>query len=156
MSRRKRIDSTTAEVAVMQAALQPIKPPPHVRMDETDWPFWESVVAEFAHFEWTDHQLEVAAILARTMADLEREQWELRQEGSVSHSEKGTPVVNPRKAVVQMLAGAILSLRRSLALNARAQAGEMRDIANRRAKAKEIEEDNPLAQDDLLARPSLN
>src|SRR3546814_1348567 len=103
MSKRKqRIDSATAAVKVMQGATREIAPPAHVRMSEEDWPFWHSVIAEFARSEWTDHQLEMAAMLARAMADLEREQYELRAEGSVMTSERGTPVVNPRKTVVQM------------------------------------------------------
>src|SRR3546814_9847596 len=95
MSKRKqRIDSATAAVKVMQGATREIAPPAHVRMSEEDWPFWHSVIAEFARSEWTDNQLEMAAMLARAMADLEREQYELRAEGSVMTSERGTPVVN--------------------------------------------------------------
>src|SRR3546814_9369904 len=70
----------TAAVKVMQGATREIAPPAHVRMSEEDWPFWHSVIAEFARSEWTDHQLEMAAMLARAMADLEREQYELRAE----------------------------------------------------------------------------
>ena len=91
-------------------------------------------------------------MLARTMADLTREQALLRSEGGVAYSEKGTPVANPRKSIVQMHASSILSFRRSLSLHARAQAGEARDVAKRRDVAKAIEDDNPL-DDDLLARP---
>src|SRR3546814_18515837 len=80
----------------------------------------------------------MAAMLARAMADLEREQYELRAEGSVMTSERGTPVVNPRKTVVQMHAGTILSMRRRLSLHARAQQGEARDAGKRRAAAKEM------------------
>jgi hypothetical protein len=78
--------------------------------------------------EWTAHQLELAAMLARTMADLNREQQALRAEGSVVHTEKGTPVVNPRKAVVQMHASSILSFRRSLSLHARARGARRRQL----------------------------
>lgn len=116
-------------------------------------PFFASVIAEFARSEWTAHQLELAAMLARTMSDLDREQQALRQEGSVVTTEKGTPVVNPRKSVVQMHAGTILSFRRSLALHARAQGGDARDIGKRRDQARGIEADNPL-EDDLLAKPN--
>jgi hypothetical protein len=111
------------------------------------------VIAEFARSEWTAHQLELAAMLARTMSDLNREQIALRQEGSVCMSEKGTPVVNPRKTVVQMHAATILSFRRSLALHARTHTRNAADIAKRRGAAKAIEADNPL-DDDLLARPN--
>lgn len=151
--KRQRIDSATAAVQVMAAAAKDIFPPAHVPLDAADEPFWRSVIAEFARSEWTDHQLELAAMLARTMADLEREQRDLRTEGSVSVSERGTPVVNPRKAVVQMHAGTILALRRSLSLHARAQKGEARDAGKRREMAKAIEDDNAYQGDDLLARP---
>lgn len=151
--RRQRVDSNTGAVRVMAAASRPIQPPSNVPLDAGDIGFFGSVLAEFARSEWTAHQLELAAMLARTMADLEREQRELRAEGSVVTTEKGTPVVNPRKAVVQMHASSILSFRRSLALHARAQGGEARDVGKRRKQAQAIEADNPL-DDDLLARPN--
>jgi hypothetical protein len=153
MAKRQRIDSATAAVKVMASAAKTIKPPAHVRMGDGDMPFWSSVIAEFARSEWTDHQLELAAMLARTMADLEREQWELRTEGSVLASERGTPVINPRRMAVQMHTGSILSLRRSLSLHARAQKGEARDAAKRREMAKGVEANNAFEDDDLLARP---
>jgi hypothetical protein len=150
--RRQRIDSVTAAVEVMSSAARQIQPPSNVPLDPEDMGFFASVLAEFARSEWTAHQLELAAMLARTMADLEREQRGLRAEGSVVTTEKGTPVVNPRKAVVQMHASSILSFRRSLSLHARAQGGEARDVAKRREMARDIEADNPL-EDELLARP---
>ena len=154
MARRQRIDSTAAAVKVMAGAGSELLPPAHVALDKEDRPFWKSVIAEFARSEWTDHQLELAAMLARTMADLSREQMALRTEGSVMSSERGTPVVNPRKTVVQMHAGTILALRRSLSLHARAQRGEARDVAKRQGLAKAIEDASPLGDDDgLLARP---
>ena len=148
--RKQRVDSAAAAVRVMQG--RKITPPGHVPLDDGDWPFWHSVVGEFARADWTDHQLEIAAMLARAMADMEREQRNLRAEGSVMATERGTPVVNPRKTVVQMLAGTILSIRRSLSLHARAQGGEARDVAKRAKAAKAIEYD---LSDELLARPSI-
>lgn len=153
MAKRKaRIDSAAEAVRVMAKATTEIQPPSNVPLDEEDLPFFHNVIAEYARSEWSSHQLELAAMLARTMADLTREQKLLRDEGGVAYSEKGTPVANPRKSIVQMHASSILSFRRSLSLHARAQAGEARDVAKRRGAAKEIEGDNPL-EDDLLARP---
>lgn len=153
MSKRKaRIDSAGEAVRVMAKAVSKITPPANVPLDDGDLPFFESVIAEYARSEWSAHQLEIAAMLARTMADLTREQKLLREEGGVAKSEKGTPVANPRKSIVQMHASSILSFRRSLSLHARAQGGEARDVAKRRGSAKEIEGNNPL-EDDLLARP---
>lgn len=154
MAKRQPVNSATAAVRIMQAATREIVPPAHVPLDDCDWPFWHSVIAEFARSEWTDHQLELAAMLARDMANLERNQRLLREEGEVMATERGTPVVNPRKMVVQTAAGTILSFRRSLSLHARAQGGEAEKIGPRRAAAKAIEADNPLG-DDLIARPSI-
>lgn len=152
MAKRKaRIDSAEEAVKVMAKAATEIVPPSNVPLDEGDLPFFQNVIAEFARSEWTAHQLEIAAMLARTMADLTREQGLLRTEGGVAYSDKGTPVANPRKSIVQMHASSILSFRRSLSLHARAQTGEARDAAKRRAMAKDIEADNPL-EDELLAR----
>jgi hypothetical protein len=158
LARRQRIDSKTAAVETMGRALQPVEPPSNVPLDDCDLPFFASVIAEFARSEWTAHQLELAALLARTMSDMARNQMELREEGEVVVTERGTPVVNPRKSVVQMHAGTILSIRRSLSLHARAKGGEQRDVGKRRLIVKEIESDNPLEEDDdgLLARPVFN
>jgi hypothetical protein len=152
-AKRQRIDSATGAVEVMIAASKQIKPPSNVPLDADNLPFFASVIAEFARSEWTAHQLELAALMSRTMSDMEREQRLLRSEGSVMTTEKGTPVVNPRKSVVQMHAGTILSMRRSLSLHARAQGGEARDVGRRREQARELEADNPL-DDDLIARPN--
>ena len=150
--KKQRIDSTSEQVRVMSKAATQIHPPSTVPLDEGDIPFFVNVIEEFARSEWTAHQLELAALLARTVADLNREQLAMREEGTVLMSEKGTPVVNPRKTVIQMHASTILSYRRSLGLHARAQGGEARDVAKRRTMAKQIEADNPL-ESDLLARP---
>ena len=146
-----RIDSPTAEIKIMQSAGKKITPPAEVPLEENDMPFFDAVVSEFARSEWTDHSLQLAAMLARMMSDMQKEQALLRTEGSVAYSEKGTPVVSPRKTVVQMYAGSILSMRRSLSLHARAQGGDTRDIAKRNKMAKAIEARIP-DDDDLIPR----
>lgn len=153
MARRKRIDGADAQVTIAQSAQRPIGSPSNVPLEDRDLPFFASVLAEFARSEWTAHQLELAAMLARTMADLEAEQRAMRAEGSVMATERGTPVINPRKTAIQMHYSNIHSARRSLALHARAQGGEARDIGKRRGMTKAIEDDLG-AGDDLIARPN--
>lgn len=154
MARKQRIDSTTAKVTAMAAAGKQIHPPSHVPLLDEDMPFFANVIEEFARSEWTAHQLELAAMLARSMADLNREQQELRKEGFIAKRENGTTVENPRARVVKSLTGDIYSGRRSLALHARARSGgDNRNVGTRNAAAKTIEADSPL-DDDLLARPS--
>jgi hypothetical protein len=150
--RRARVDSIDEHVRIMSEAGKQIHPPSTVPLDDDDLPFFVNVIEEFARSEWTAHQLELAALLARTVADLNKEQLAMRAEGTVVRTDKGTPVVNPRKTVIQMHASTILSYRRSLGLHARAQGGDARDIAKRRSQAKGVEADNPL-DDELLARP---
>lgn len=92
-------------------------------------------------------------MLARTMADLEDEQRLMRAEGSVTVTERGHPVVNPRKTLIQMHAGTILSFRRSLQLHARARAGEARDAGKAHNIQKAVEQGHAF-DDELFARPS--
>ena len=137
----KRIDSISEQSKIAQAASMQINPPAHIPMDETDMIYFQNVIAEFAKAEWTAHQIELAAMLARAMNDMELESRKLREEGSIAYSERGTPVCNPRKAIVQMAGSTILAMRRSLSLHARAQKGESRDVAKRKEMAKAIEND---------------
>lgn len=150
--RKQRVDSAAGAVKVMIGAAREIMPPAHVELDEADWPFWQSVLAEFARSEWTDHQLELAAMLARKMSDLDDVHRKLRDEGFTSFSASGSPIANPLVQVMRMLDTSILATRRSLSLHARAQSGEARDVAKRRDQAKALESGNPL-DDDLIARP---
>ena len=152
MARKQRVDSASAAVKIMQGAVREIAPPAHVLLGDEDWPYWHSVVAEFPKIEWTEHQLEVAAQLAKSMADLERERNTLRVEGYVIALDGGKSVVNPRHGVARDLTNSVMSLRRNLSLHARAREGEARDVGKRRAIAAGVEADNPL-DDPLIARP---
>jgi len=148
------IGSTEEQVRFVSGANRRIAPPSTVPLDAQDVAFFEGIIAEFARAEWTAHQLELAAMLARTMADLVSEQTLLRQEGGVVDGPKG-PIINPRKGVVAMHTASILGLRRSLSLHALARDGLPRDVAKRRAVAKQLESNARNADDGdgLIARP---
>lgn len=139
MARKQRVDSTADAVRIAQGLTRELQPPSHVPLDDCDWPFWESVVGEYARADWTEHQLEIAAMLARTMANMEEQQRLLRDEGFTVKTDRGTPVANPRASVAKGLAGDILAFRRSLSLHARAQGGEARDVSKRQRHAKGLE-----------------
>lgn len=156
MKNKKNKSETAADMTeIITNSQRELKPPAHVRLHEADLPFFDSVISEFARSEWTDHQLELAALLARSIAGMEREQFLLHREGSIMKTDKGTPVVNPRKSIVQMYAGTILSMRRSLSLQAKSRAIEPRRMAASTAKAKKTEAavDN-LGMDDLIPMPN--
>ena len=133
--KRQRVDSITAAARIVAGAAREVAPPAHILLTDADWPYWHSVVSEFAKSEWTDHQLEIAAQLAKAMADLESEMNKLRVEGYVGDDKRA----NPRGGVTRDLRNSIMSLRRNLSLHARAREGEARDVAKRRDMTKDIE-----------------
>lgn len=144
---------------VVKAAYREITPPAHVPLKDRDIPFFNSVIGEMALAEWTDHTIEMAALLARAMSDLYLQQKMARKEGSVIQRGIHGPGVNPRLNVIKQLTTDILAIRRSMSLQARVKMGETRDIARRRAQAKEIESkirgknDDEDDDFDLLAKP---
>lgn len=150
--RKAPITSKAEQVRIMAAAGKEILPPSHVALDKGDMPFFHSIIAEFAKADWTDHQIELAAMMARLMADTEREHIALRAEGSIVRNQRGTQIMNPRRSIIQMNAQSILNMRRTLSLNAIAR-GSKDQRANNARLAKETEEDNPLAPESLLAIP---
>jgi hypothetical protein len=148
---RKRTDSKESAAEIMAKASQPITVPSNVPLNKEDIVFYHNVISEFARSEWTQHALEIAAMMARCMCDLNREQQMLRKEGYITTRQNGTTVENPRTRIVKGLTGDLLSLRRSLGVNARAR--EEQHVANKKTSiAQSIEADNPL-DDGLLARP---
>jgi hypothetical protein len=158
-ARKPRTDSISEMTRIMSGAAREIAPPAHVSLSDMDWPFWESVVAEFARADWTEHQLELAAMLARTMADLEENQRLLRSEGIIREREvlnddgtvrKVISWENARARAVQTMMGQVLSLRRSLALHAKAKSGSNADAAKQRAANKKTEQAGE-GDDSLLA-----
>ncbi len=161
MTKATPITAHSEQADLLRAALHDVTPPDHVRMEERDMPFFRSVIAEFARADWSDHQVELACLLARAMSDVEHEQVMLRKEGAIVHNKNGTPMVNHRKTVIQMYSSSILQLRRSLCLDARST-GRGTDLAKKRKLKKEIEADmvgamkDDDAEDGLIARPLVN
>lgn len=153
MARKQRIDSATGAVAVMMKAAKRINPPAHAPLDDDALPFWNDIVAARAASEWNEHDLTCASDLANAMAQLVENRRLLRTEGEVLKPEGGKEFANPRVAVVHGLHAQVKTARQSLYIHGRAN-GRVEDVAKRRTQAKEIEDGNPLADEDLLARPT--
>ena len=150
MTRRPGIGTTGEAVRIMATAASAVSPPASVPLSAADLSFFTSIIAEAAVSEWTTHTVELAALLARSMADLEREQRLLRTEGSVLASDRGSPMVNPRASLVANLTASVLSTRRSLQLHARAQTRDLAVAGARRGALKALEADLP-PRDSLLS-----
>lgn len=154
MARKQRIDSTAAAVDVMLKSVRKIEPPAHAPVDDDAGPFWDEIISARALSEWNDHDLTCASDLANAMAALVDNRRKLRAEGEVLANASGTAMTNPRVSVVHGLHAQIKAARQSLYIHGRAN-GRVEDVAKRRTQAKEIEAGNPLAGDDLLARPDV-
>lgn len=125
---------------VAQEATKEIKPPATVPLEADDLPFFHTIVAEMGTSEWSVHQVELAAMLARHMRDMEREQRLYREEGSVIKLSGGMLVVNPRKSVIAAMTAGIMKFRTTLSLNSSSKMGPI-NVANaeRRTRVMMIE-----------------
>lgn len=152
MTRKKRSDSAAAAIAAMVNAAKPLPNlPGHVHLRPEDLPFWEGIARARARDEWTDADLVVAAQLARCQHDIERESKALDVEGSVIENQRGTPVMNPRHAVLEQLARREMALMRTLRIGG-SVTGDRRDLEKARKIQREAEKAREeLADDDLLA-----
>lgn len=137
----------------MLAAATPLPDvPKHVKLRDGDVAFWEGIVRARSRDEWTAATLIVAAQLARCQADIERESALLDIEGSVIENQRGTPVMNPRHAVLEQLSRRGLALMRSLQIHASATQGEKADVDKARSIQAQAEKARAsLADEDLLA-----
>lgn len=152
---RKKMPSTSATAAVkaMINAASPLPEiPKNVKLRDGDLPFWDSIVRAKTRDEWLGPDLVVAAQLARCQHDIERESVQLDIEGSVIENGRGTPVMNPRHAVLEQLARREMALMRSLRL-AGVATGRQENVETARRLQKQAEKaKNELADDeDLLA-----
>ncbi|MBN9505028.1 MAG: hypothetical protein J0I69_03285 [Altererythrobacter sp.] len=150
--RKARTDSVANLIRLATTADTEIAPPAHMTLEQEAWPFFHSIADEFARADWTPHRLELAVMLARTMASLEENQRELREEGTVIPDAKGIPRANPRMRVVDGQLSQVLAMRRSLAMTGRAMAGGTNKAAHQREANRAAEQQlRGNGRDDLLA-----
>ena len=152
--RRPRSDSAAAAVAAMAQAAVQIEPPASVKLRDGDRPYWDSIVRARAPSEWSEPDLLHAANLSRCMADIERISTEVAAEGDVIENARGTPITNPKHALLEVLSRRSVALTRLLQMHAQARLGRPEDVAKGRAAVMQARDvvDN---MDDLLARPGL-
>jgi hypothetical protein len=145
------INSMSAAVEIAQHARGSIRPPKHIPLDETETLHFDSIIAEKANSEWTLHEVDIAAMFARTMRQLYDESRALVTEGGVVTGASGQPKANPRNAVVTMLVNQVLSYRRSLGIHSVAKMPNAADRARRNEIGREIQDG--ILGDDLIAKP---
>lgn len=111
----------------MAGAVSEIPVPEHVVVPEGAMKFWRSITKARAADRWNDSDLEVAAELARTKANIERLNAELESEGDVVINERGTPIVNPKHNLLETLTRRMIALSRVLQVHAEATQGKSRE-----------------------------
>jgi hypothetical protein len=154
MTKRTRSDSVTGHTQAMSdAAAGPLEPPAHVRLRESDLPFWYGITGARARNKWDSHDLAIAATLARTMADIETLSARLEAEGHVIENQKGTPIANPVHTVLETMTRRVVALSRTLHVHAEAKQGEARDQGKRLHAERDAADALEQADDDLIARP---
>jgi hypothetical protein len=154
MTKRKpRSDSAASAIDAMVNASKPLPEiPTHVRLDKRHIPFWDGIIRARARSEWIETDLVVAAQLARTQYDIEKEAETLEAEGSVIENNRGTPVMNPRHAVLEQLARREMALMRALRITGAAAGIDPRDLAKQRNLERQSRDTkDELLEDDLLA-----
>lgn len=137
--------------AAQNAALGDIPPPQGVFLREQDRIHWVQVTQARARNEWTDVDLVIAANLARCLADIERISASVAVESDILYSNRGTPVANPKYALLEMLSRRVMALQRALQMQS-ATTGAARDkIPARKAEAAAREAAAQVsAEDDLI------
>ena len=139
-------------VETMAAALAgDIEPPAHVRLRDGDRPYWTAIVRARARKEWTDADLVHAGNMARAMADIERIAVELEAEGDVIENARGTPVMNPKHQVLEMLSRRVMALSRLMQMQSYA-GGDLEDKvkARRNEAAARQTAGQVVGEDDLI------
>lgn len=151
----KKVHHTNTAHAAINAALAavapPIEPPGHVRLSEREMVFWPGIIKSRSRDEWSAADLVVAAQLARCQSDIELESEALKSEGSVLRTDKGTPVMNPRHAVMEQLSRREMALMRTLQMGGSAK-GQKATFENARKLQRQAEKaKEEMSDDDLLA-----
>ncbi|MFT0532258.1 TerS protein [Castellaniella hirudinis] len=149
--KRIRSDSVTAAVKAAQAAAAgPIVPPDHIALRDGDQPFWDSIVRARARDTWNGADLENAANLARTKADIERIQKEIGIDGDIVKNERGTPIINPKHTLLETLTRRAMALSRMLHVHAEATVGKSEDAVKALKNESEAKNASDSADADLI------
>ena len=154
MTKRQRVDTVAGAISSMKGAQKDILPPEWCAVSDAAMPFWVSITRARAAERWTDADLENAAELARTKADIERLREEVKLEGDVIKNDRGTPIVNPKHSLLENLTRRMVALSRMLQVHAEATQGKSRDqVKANKAQQTSMATMQSVADDDLIARP---
>ncbi len=139
----------------MAQAVAKIEPPGAVRLRDGDRPYWDTIVRARPASDWSEPDLMHAANLSRCLHDIERISGEVAIEGDVIENGRGTPVLNPKHSLLEVLSRRAVALTRLLQMHAQARLGRADETAKGRNAALQARSVVEGMDDDLLARPGL-
>ena len=154
MARRIRTDSVKTQTEMAAAKLPEC--PKHVRLRAKDRPFFDSIVKSKEYSTWHTADLETAAVLARTRADIERIQRQLDKDGDTIVNHNGVEVLNPLHGLLETLTKRSVTLAKSLQVDTVSTVDMPYPTRRKRATLqREMAEAVTVSSDDsLLARPT--
>lgn len=149
MRRKRQSDTTTGAVSMLMDALQgPPDAPAGAVLRPDDLPYWDAIVATRPRSEWPLHDLQVAVLTAKAMAQVADLQEKLEADGSLRETSRGDIQVSPVAAALDSATRRMLALKRSLGLATDPE----NTIARTEAYKKSREVAQQISEEPLLAR----
>lgn len=149
MKRKRIADTTTGAVGMLMEALQgPPDAPSGSTLLPCDIPYWDAIVATRPRSEWPKHDLQVAVLAAKAMANVADLQTKMEAAGCFKKSSRGDIQVSPVMVALDSATRRMLSLKRSLGLATDPE----NTIARTDAYAKSREVAEQLREEPLLAQ----
>lgn len=149
MTRRQRIDSTTAAVKLKSDAAVEVEPPEHISVPAGARPFWSAIVRARPRADWL-----AAPSLMNAAANLAWTQWQIDRTRRMIDGDEPMP----DETAIAQLASQLLKMQRLemgylrvLQQHGRATDGEAGVVAKRRSAARTLAE--PEEDDGFLAQP---
>lgn len=146
--KRKRIDSISSEIDMVQANSKPIQPPAHVHLLGGAKPHFKAIVQARERASWNDHDLTLAATLANTICNADALQEDIAKEGDIVEGK-----ANAKHAIHETLCRRIIALSRLLQVHPGARLGPAREVGRRTNKERELLANMDDEYDYLLAQP---
>jgi len=133
-------DSKASALEVMASATEVIGVPTHMELSEEAVIYFDDIISERANADWSNHDVAMAAKLARMMSREDELDALLDSEGPTVMGAQGGVMKNPTATVLQQTQSAIATFRRQLCLHAQAGNASSAVIGARRGQRKNMQD----------------
>ena len=112
-----------------------IVPPCNLPLNEFEQELWDTFIGSRQPSDWNQAHLILLYNFVKTQSELLDERRIYETESSILHSERGTPVANPRSRIIQDLSRLLVSQAKPLALDL--SSGDIKTV---KAQSKDYDE----------------